>query len=256
METPKISRLVNYSDSESDNSQSPDQDDTSCWVENEDNNNFAESNTNKSYESSWFKRLDTHESLSITIEPFEMSKRIDVVNNDDVAVELDTGEFKLKFKFPELDPPGPVIAYVQMELDLNGSAVTIRIGDIFPSGVFFGVLLFDNQSLIHFMDVENKCTISVMSSSEFKHLLEDYIPSFLVSSACLFMTETLVPQITKSMNELCDAKERKNSIDVDLSTSGSGKFKGSTKASGSNKTSSVRKPMSKDDIDTSRILDS
>ena len=70
------------------------------------------------------------------------------------------------------------------------------------------------------------------------------------------MTETLVPQITKSMNELCDAKERKNSIDVDLSTSDSGKFKGSTKASGSNKTSSVRKPMSKDDIDTSRILDS
>ena len=32
--------LVNYSDSESDNSQSPDQDD-SCCVENEDNNNFA-----------------------------------------------------------------------------------------------------------------------------------------------------------------------------------------------------------------------
>ena len=255
METPKISRLVNYSDSESDNSQSSDQDD-SCCVENEDNNNYAEYNTNKSYESSWFKMLDTHESLSITIEPFEMSKRIDVVNNDDVAVELDTGEFKLKFKFPELDPPKPVIAYLQMETDLNGSAVTIRIGDIFPSGIFFGVLLFDNQSLIHFMDVENKCTISVMSSSEFKYLLEDYIPSFLVSSACSFMTETLVPQITKSMNELCDAKERKNSIDVDLSTSDSGKFKGSTKASGSNKTSSVRKPMSKDDIDTSRILDS
>ena len=78
METPKINCLVNYSDSESDNSQSPDQDD-SCCVENENNNNFAESNTNKSYESSWFKRLDMHESLSITIEPFEMSKRIDLL---------------------------------------------------------------------------------------------------------------------------------------------------------------------------------
>ena len=162
--------LVNYSDSESDNSQSPDQDD-SCCVENEDNNNFAESNTNKSYESSWFKMLDTHESLSITIEPFEMSKRIDVANNDDVAVELDTGEFKLKFKFPELDPPKPVIAYLQMETDLSG--VTVRIGDIFPSGVFFGVLLFDNQSLIQ------TNTISVMSSSEFKYLLEDYISLFI-----------------------------------------------------------------------------
>jgi len=85
----------------------------------------------------------------------------------------------LKFKFPELDPPKPVIAYLQMETDLSGSAVTVRIGDIFPSGVFFGALLFDNQSLIHFMDVENKCTISVMSSSEFKYLLEDYISLFI-----------------------------------------------------------------------------
>jgi len=172
METPKISCLVNYSDSESDNSQSPDQDD-SCCVEKEDDNNFTESNTSKSYESSWFKRLDMHESLLITIEPFEMSKRIDFVNNDDVAVELDSGEFKLKFEFPELDPPKPVIAYLQMETDLSGSAVTVRIGDIFPSGVFFGVLLFDNQSLIQ------TNTISVMSSSEFKYLLEDYISLFI-----------------------------------------------------------------------------
>lgn len=251
METPKINRLVNYSDSESDNSNSPDQEDS--FDKNEDNN---ESNTNNSHDSSWFKMLDTHESLSITIEPFEMSTRLDVVNDEDVAVELDTVDFKLKFKFPELDPPKPVVAYLQMETDLNGSTMIVRIGDIFPSGVFFGVLLFDNQSLIHFMNIENKCNVSVMSSSEFKSLLEDYIPSFLVSSTCLFMTETLVPQITKSMHELCDPKEKQKSIDIDLTTSDSGKNNTSTKASGNNKSSRVRKPMSKDDIDTSRILDS
>ena len=256
METPKISRLVNYSDSEPDNSMSPDQEHTS-FVENEDKNDFVESNTNNSYQSSWFNMLDTHESLSITIEPFEMSKRLDAVNNNDyVAVVLDNGDFKLKFKYPELDPPKPVVAYLQIEIDLNGSAVTVRIGDIFPSGVFFGILLFDNQSLIHFMDVENKCTVSVMSSSEFKSLLEDYIPSFLVSSACLFMTETLVPQIAKSMNDLCDEKKGINTIDTDLTTSDSGECISSTKVSGSNKSSRLRKPMSKDDIDTSKILDS
>lgn len=87
METPKISRLVNYSDSEPDNSMSPDQEHTS-FVENEDKDDFVESNTNNSYQSSWFNMLDTHESLSITIEPFEMSKRLDAVNNNDYVAVL------------------------------------------------------------------------------------------------------------------------------------------------------------------------
>jgi len=255
METPKSSRLVEYSDSESDceslDCESPER---NSIEENKEKYDIDDGDQNNSKKLTFMQRMEIKKSMNLLIEPFKMSERLEVVTTDGLDVDLEVDDFKLQFKLPGsgLDHSKPAEGYLQTTIVLNGSRLIIRIGDIFPPGTFNCIILFNNHCWIHFMDYENNCSITVMNSSEFTSLLVDFIPEFRIPDSCLFFTERLISRVAILVDEFVDREEKKDCVVVDLTMVDLDK---SGKSSHSGKPDRVRKQLSKEGIDTSKILD-